>query len=130
MGREGGALSAGIKSFWVYTKAALVIVLGLLLLIIVLANRGNKTDVWLLVQYQQVPTLWLIAVTAAVSIASFWVLTRVRGLMAQMRKVRMEREESERMARQKALAAELSETERRIDQKLGRAVGGGETGER
>lgn len=123
-------MSAGIKSFWVYTKAALVIVLGLLLLIIVLANRGNKTDVWLLVQYQQVPTLWLIAVTAAVSIASFWVLTRVRGLMAQMRKVRMEREESERMARQKALAAELSETERRIDQKLGRAVGGGETGER
>ncbi len=123
-------MNSGIKSFWVYLKAALVIVLGLLLLIIVLANRGNKTDVWLLVQYEKVPTLWLIAVTAAVSIASFWVLTRVRGLMAQMRKVRMEREESERMARQKALAAELSETERRIDQKLGRAVGGGEADER
>jgi len=123
-------LSSSIKSFWVYLKAALVIVLGLLLLIIVLANRGNKTDVWLLVQYEKVPTLWLIAVTAAVSIASFWVLTRVRGLMAQMRKVRIEREEAERLARQKALAAELSETERRIDQKLGRAVGGGETEER
>jgi carbon starvation protein CstA len=101
---------------------ALVAVLALLLLITVLANRGNKTDVWLLAQFEQVPTLWLIAVTAMVSVASFWVLTRVRGLMAQVRKVRAEREEQLRLAKQAALAKELSETERRIDEKLGRAV--------
>ena len=113
---------------WVYLKVGCVAVLGLLLLIVLLANRGYKTDVWLLTQFKNVPTLWLMAVTAVVSVVAFWVLSRVRGLMAQVRRVRAEREEAARLARHSALARELSETERRIDQKLGRAVGG-EAGE-
>jgi len=115
-------MSKSLHRFWTYFKLGLVIGLGLLILVTVIVNRNYKTDVWLFVKFEQVNTLWLIVVTAVLSIVTFWAATRVRGILAAVKKVKDEKAEEEKQAKQRAIAAELSATERRIDEKLQKAV--------
>lgn len=121
-------MSKSLQRFWTYFKLGLVIALGLLILVTVIVNRNYKTDVWLFVKFEQVNTLWLIVVTAVLSIVTFWAATRVRGILAAVKKVKAEKAEEEKQARQRAMAAELSATERRIDEKLQKAVADGGKG--
>ncbi len=118
-------MSKSLQRFWTYFKLGLVIALGLLILVTVIVNRNYKTDVWLFVKFEQVNTLWLIVVTAVLSIVTFWAATRVRGILTAVKKVKAEKAEEEKQARQRAIAAELSATERRIDEKLQKAVADG-----
>lgn len=105
-----------------YTKLGLTAAAGVFLLVIILANRGNKTDVWFGAQFEQVPTLWLMAVTAGLSILAFWVLTRIRGVVKAIRAQRAAREQAAKLAQQQALARELAAQERRIDEKLRKSI--------
>lgn len=118
-------MSKSLQRFWTYFKLGLVIGLGLLILVTVIVNRNYKTDVWLFVKFEQVNTLWLIVVTAVLSIVTFWAATRVRGILAAVKKVKAEKAEEEKQAKQRAIAAELNATERRIDEKLQKAVADG-----
>ncbi|MCK6456807.1 MAG: hypothetical protein L6Q92_09790 [Phycisphaerae bacterium] len=111
-----------VRRYWVHTKLTLVAALALAILIVIIANRGHRTDVWLFHRFEQVPVLWLMAVTAAASIAMFWALTRLRGLLAEARRIRTADEEARRAAEHRAMSEELKEREKRIDEKLRQAL--------
>lgn len=117
-----------LKLFFDYFKLGLVAGIGVFLLVVILANRENKTDVWFGAQFEQVSTLWLIAVTAGASIVGFWVLTRIRGLIKSVRSQRAQREHERKLAQQQALAKELSAQERRIDEKLRKSIADSDPG--
>jgi type VI protein secretion system component VasK len=105
-----------------YAKLWSAIVLVVLIVIVVFANYGYETDVWLFRKFENVPTLLLIAVTAGVSIVSFWVLLRVRRLIADVRRIRDDQRREETLAQQRSVADELAEREKRLDEKLRNAT--------
>jgi ABC-type microcin C transport system permease subunit YejE len=111
-----------LKRFLAYAKLMLAALLAVFLVLTVAANYGNKTNVWFVRQFEGVPTLWLLAVTAVVSIVGFWVLLRLRGMVRQVREVRAERLREQQLAQQQILARELAAQERRIDEKLRQSV--------
>lgn len=111
------------KRVRVYAKLALAAALIVWLLLVVLLNRGNKTDVWFVWQFHQVPTLWLMVVTALISIVSFWLVLRLRGVLREYRQMQSEAEQARRTTEQQAMADRLAAQERRIDEKLRGAIG-------
>ncbi|MGB9626390.1 MAG: hypothetical protein ACPMAQ_16170, partial [Phycisphaerae bacterium] len=73
-------------------------------------------------KFEKVNVLYLILVTAVSSVVLFWAITRIRGVIREVRLVREERRNAEQAARQKKLAEELADREKRIDEKLRRSI--------
>lgn len=114
-----------IREILAYTKLVLVIALGLAVLTTVVMNQGRKADVWLW-EAQELPTLWLMAATALVSVVLFWVLTKLRRMIVEVRQIRERRRHEREATQQRELARQLSEQERRIDAKLRKTLSSNE----
>jgi hypothetical protein len=116
-------MASKFRQFVVYSKVTLLCVVFLAVGYIVFRNRNFKTNFWPGADGEPVPTLWLMLATSLVSIVVFWVVLRTRRVFRELAEVRADRAASERLAEQGRLKRQLEEQERRIDEKLKRAVG-------
>ncbi|MFO0972505.1 MAG: hypothetical protein U1A27_03565 [Phycisphaerae bacterium] len=114
-----------IGRFWAYLRLTLLAAVALFVLITVWANRGYRTDFWFGRRFEQVPTLWLIALSAAAAVLVFAILARVRGVLRDVAAARDDRRQAHQAVRQRELTDALAAQERRIDAKLRQAVGPG-----
>lgn len=124
-------MGLALRRIKVYGKLALVGAILVVILLVVLLNRNNVADVWFFHTFEKINVLYLMLVTAAASVVVFWGTMRIRGVIREAREVCEERIAAERLAAQKRMADELTDRERRIDEKLRRSIAGEEeTGRR
>lgn len=117
-------MAGRIREFVVYLKVTLLVAVALLIATVVFQNRHYKTRFWPGATAEEVPTLWLMLVTAAASVLVFWILMRIRGVYRDLKVLQAQKAEQQRLKSQEARGRELDEQERRIDQKLKNALDG------
>jgi heme/copper-type cytochrome/quinol oxidase subunit 2 len=120
-GRRIG-LASRIREFVVYAKVTAILLVVLAVGLIVFMNRSYRTRFWPGASEVEVSTLWLMLATSVTSIVLFWLLCRVRRVFGELGRVRQDRAERERAARQSRLKDELDAQEKRIDAKLKRGL--------
>ena len=103
-------------------RLGLMAAVAVVILLVVVCNRQNEADVWFFTKFEKVNVLYLILVTAVSSVVLFWAIMRIRGVIREVHLVREERRNAEQAARQKKLAEELADREKRIDEKLRRSI--------
>ena len=118
-------MSLAFKRFKVYLRtllsALVVVVVGLVLF----KNRNHEVAVWffwLTDPDETVNVVWVMLCTALATLVSWWVVSRGVTLLREVREVRRLQLAKASDERQKARAAELDERERRLDEKLERAI--------
>lgn len=118
-------MSLAFKRFKVYLRtllsALVVVVVGLVLVM----NRNHEVAVWffwLTDPDETVNVVWVMLCTALATLVSWWVVSRGVTLLREVREVRRLQLAKASDERQKARAAELDERERRLDEKLERAI--------
>ncbi len=121
-------MGLALRRIKVYGKLTLIGVIAVLVLVVVFKNSSSTVDVWFFKTYEKINVLYLILITAVASIALFWIFTRIWGVLREVRELKKERQEAERLAAQKKLADELAEREKRIDEKLRRSITAEERG--
>jgi len=117
-------VASKLRQFVVYSKLTILTVIAMAVVIVVFKNRGYKTNFWPGADGDPVSTLWLMLATAVSSIVVFWVLSKTRRVLKELAQVRAEQLFAEHAAEQDRLKKNLDEQERRIDEKLRRAVAG------
>jgi len=117
-------MTLALKRIKVYLKFLAILAVVAIILTVVVMNRNNTATVWFfwIDDTQPVNVLWLILITAISSIAGWWGLHKVFGIMREVREVRRQAEVERRLAEQRRLAEELAERERRIDEKVKRSI--------
>lgn len=90
--------------------------------LIVFMNRNYETSFWAGRKYEDVPTLWLMLLTAVVSVLVFWLLSKVRRVWKELTEVRAQKQQAALNAESEKRRKELEQQERRIDEKLKKAI--------
>jgi len=111
-----------LKRIKVYLKLGTIITIAVVMFLLVVMNRNHKTDIWFFHRFQQVNVLWLILISAVVSILSWWGLRKIRGAIYEFKQLRRTAREKEQIEAQQRMAAELAEREKRIDEKIRRSL--------
>ncbi len=115
-------MALALRRIKVYGKlGATVAVVGAVLLV-VLMNLSRTADVWFFHDYRQVPTFWLILVTAASAILGWWGIRKVVGVVRDLRELRASKAAQRERDDQRRLGEALVEREKRIDEKLRRSI--------
>ena len=115
-------MALALRRIKVYCKLALIGAVLIVVLLTVLFNRNNNADVWFFRNYERINVLYLILVTAIATIVLFWITTRIRGVLREVRQLRKDRQAAEQLAEHRKLAEELADREKRIDEKLRRSI--------
>src|SRR5438128_12159663 len=110
-----------MKQIFVYTRLTAIIVLFVAIMVIVFENRNNETDFWPVAK--KISTVWLILATAAISIIAAWIFSKTRRVLKDLSQLRAEEALQMKAAETERLRKSLADQERRIDEKLQRAVG-------
>ncbi len=122
MSPEKRTLPLALRRIKAYLKLALAVAVIVIGWLVVAYNRDHQTDVWFFVTYKDVNVVWLMFVTALVTLVLGWGTLRLAGLWRELRQLRREEREKKRMAEQQRLASELAEREKRIDEKVRQAI--------
>lgn len=112
-----------MKQISVYARLTVVIVLLVALVVVIFMNRNYKTNFWPGASGEPVATLWLILATAILSIIVFWLLAKTRRVFKDLSQLRAEEAQEAKSAETERLRKTLADQERRIDEKLQRALG-------
>jgi uncharacterized protein HemX len=112
-----------MRQLIVYTKLTVVCICLGTVAVVVFMNRNYTTNFWPAAVGEPVSTLWLMLATALASVLFFWVFSKTRRVLRELAQVRAEQEMAARLSEQERLRKSLDEQERRIDEKLKRAVG-------
>ncbi|HEY3244590.1 MAG TPA: hypothetical protein VGM03_14715 [Phycisphaerae bacterium] len=116
-------MKLAFRKFKVYAKLVVIIAAALVTLLVVYNNHDQRASVWFFGEYQNINVLWLMACTAAAAILVYWILRITRGVLHDMRAAQQEEQLRAREAAAAQRARELEERERRLDDKLKRAIG-------
>ena len=111
-----------LRRLKVYLKLIAIGAVVVIVLLVVAMNRGHTTEIWFFGPYEKVPVLWLIVVTALSSVAGWWVVSRMFGVLRELREVRQARLVEKQRLEQQRLAQELKDREREIDEKIRRSI--------
>ncbi len=111
-----------IKRLIIYAKVTFLGLLFIAVLVLVVQNWGYKTRFWPGASEKDVPTLWLILITSILSILIFWMLSKTRRVFTELAEVRAQRAEERQRAEQQQRSQALDEQERRIDDKIKKAM--------
>ena len=118
-------MSLAIKRFKVYVRVTLIVVVAVAIGLVLFKNRDNEVSFWffgLTEDNAQINIVWLMLCTAVGSLLSWWVLSFGWGLWRDLREVKR-RQAMDRVTKELAKReAELDERDRRIDEKLKRAI--------
>ena len=115
-------MASKIKQVAVYAKVTLTVITLAAIAIVIVKNWQYKTKFWPGADTVEVPTLWLMAATSIVSVILLWFLMKLRSVFKELAQVRTERAAAARLNAQKQIRHDLDEQERRIDDKLRRAL--------
>lgn len=107
-----------LKRMGVYAKVGVVVIVLAAIVVLVWQNRRYTTNFWPGAAEADVPTLWLILLTAILSILVFWILSRMRRVFSELSEIRAERAAQREQAAHEQRRRELDAQERRIDEKL------------
>lgn len=115
-------MGLAIKKTKVYLKIGIGATVLILVLLIILMNRNNKADIWLFRGYEDVNVLWLSLVVAVSAVVIWWGTLKIASVVRELREVkRMNQVAAERQS-QERIAQQLSDRERKIDEKLRQAI--------
>ncbi len=118
-------MTLAFKQVKVYTKLGLFLIVAVAIGAVLIKNRSHSVQVWffgLVDPAKEVNVVWLMVWTALGAVVSWWVLRATLGLVKDMRELRREEELRERAKTQEELAARLRDQERRIDDKITKAI--------
>lgn len=118
-------MKLAFKRLKLYGRGGLIVaVLGVVGLVL-LKNRGHTVAFWffgLTDDQRPVNVVWLILCTSAATLVSWWVLSLGWGLLRAMREVHRLRTISHANKELTQRATDLQERERRVDERLKRAL--------
>lgn len=118
-------MSLAIKRFKVYVRVTLIVVVAVAIGLVLFKNRDNEVSFWFFGVTEdgtQINVVWLMLCTAVGALLSWWVFSFGWGLWRDLREVKR-RQAMDRATKELAKReAELDERDRRIDQKLKRAI--------
>jgi type VI protein secretion system component VasK len=115
-------MNLAFRRFAVYCRLALMGAVVVVLALIIWMNRENRVGFWLFGPHEDVNVLYIILITAIVSVAVFWIVTRVRGVLRELQAVRAEKLRAADEAARQRQANEVAEREKRLDEKLRRSL--------
>lgn len=119
-------MSVAFKQVRVYVRGAVVAALAIAIGIVLAMNRGHAVQFWffgLTDDTKPVNVVWLMLCTAVASLVTWWALLLGWRLVREIREVKRERAIKRVTTTLEKRNAELNERERRIDEKLRRAIG-------
>lgn len=118
-------MSLAFRRLKVYFRLALILLVAIAICAVLWKNRSNQVNFWFFwLADEQTPinVLWLILYAAVGTLIAYWTLSMVWGLWRDMRKVASDSAIREEKERQQKLAEQLQEQEKRIDEKLKKAI--------
>jgi CBS domain containing-hemolysin-like protein len=115
-------MAGSFKQLVVYTKVTLIVAILLGVAVVVFKNSGYKTRFWPYADQADVPTLWLMLATSVVSVCVFWLLSKMRRVWRELAELRAEKLEKERLSQEEHRRSQLNDQERRIDEKIKKAL--------
>ena len=115
-------MGLALKQFKVYLRLGAIIAVVLIALLIVFMNRNHKADIWFFGYYQQINVIWLILVTAIVSVLGWWVVSKIISVVREVSQVRRSVKTEKRLDEQRRMADQLTDREKRIDEKISRSI--------
>ncbi len=117
-------MSVAFRQLGVYVRGAIVLVVAAAIGLVLFKNRGNEVSFWFfgLTGDTEINVVWLILCTAAGTLVTWWALSLGRGIWRDMREVKQVRAIDKAASKLDIRTAELEERERRIDEKLRRAI--------
>ncbi len=121
-------MSLAIKSFTVYLRVLVVLLVVGAIGLILFNNRSYTVNVWLFGLTDAntpVNVVWVMLATAVCTLAAWWMVSLGRGLMRDLREVRRERELALTRQGTEQRVAELDVRQRRVEEQLKHAVGDG-----
>lgn len=115
-------MATKVRQFIVYSKVTFIGLIFIGVTLILFKNRNYKTNFWPGADGEQVSTLWLMLATAITSILVFWIFSKTLRVIREVQQVRAEQALQERLADQDRFKENLDAQERRIDEKIKRAI--------
>lgn len=118
-------MSLAFKRIKVYVRVLVLIVAVAAIALVLVNNRANRVAFWffgLTDEKQPINVIWLMLCTAAATLICWWGSRFVWGVWREMREVKRLQAVRQAAKEQESRAKELNERERRLDEKLKRAI--------
>jgi hypothetical protein len=65
------------RTVWAWTRMIVTAILILAVVLLIVMNRNYTTPIWFFHKFEQVSVLWMIVITAIISVISRWVIVGV-----------------------------------------------------
>jgi len=69
-----------------WARLIFTLVLALMIVLVFVMNRNNRTDLWLFYRFEQLGVIWLIFATALSTLLGYWVVRGVRRAYRDVKK--------------------------------------------
>jgi len=73
------------RTVWAWTRMIVTAILVLAVVLLILMNRNYTTPIWFFHKFEQVSVLWLIVITAIISVISRWVIVGVYSAWKELK---------------------------------------------
>ncbi len=118
-------MTGKIKQLFVYARVTLVCAILALVVVVVFKNWHFETNFWPGAVTAKVSTLWFMIATSAFSISVFWILSKMRRVFRDLALLRADRAELRKAGEHQKRQDHLDQQERRIDEKIQKALDDG-----
>jgi hypothetical protein len=118
-------MTLALKRLKVYVRSTLIVVVAVAIAIVLFKNRDNAVSFWffgLTDESRPLNVIWLMLCTAVGTLVSWWVFSFAWGLLRDMREVKRQQVVEQATKDLAKRQAEMDERDRRIDEKLKRAI--------
>ena len=118
-------MTLALKRLKVYVRSTLIVVVAVAIALVLFKNRDNEVSFWffgLADESRPLNVIWLMLCTAVGTLVSWWVFSFAWGLLRDMREVKRQQAMDQVTKELAKRQAEMDERDRRIDEKLKRAI--------
>ncbi len=110
-------MNIAIQRIKVYSKLILMVALAVVFAVIIVMNRNNTVTIWFFRQYAGINVLWLILVTALLTLIGWWVLRATINVVGDVRQLKKEEDQRNQAKQQKELAEKVSRHEETLQKR-------------
>lgn len=118
-------MRVALRTIKAYLRVALIVAVAGAISLVLVRNRGNVVSFWFFGftdRTKPINVVWLIGCTAGVTLACRWVAALAWRVGRELREMQRLQAVKSIDRKQRARAADLDERERRIDDKVARAL--------
>jgi hypothetical protein len=115
-------VSVVLTKIRLYARLTLFVALAVVIAMVVFKNRQHRVTIWFFATFESINVLWLMLCTAGASLVSWWILSTTRSVWRDMRELFRLQQVEQRDATLKKREDDIAEAEKRIDQKIKRAI--------